>query len=219
MFDTIDENQPVATCLALESFRSSMTLDFLRQRFALTRIHPLSSGCFSLLVLRPSVCVCVCVSSFPASFLHPVSVFSFCSLDTCTWAWPELTTKKTTNASRVGESRREWRSFIGNTFLWVKNRVAAAREDFRYHARAALWLSANCYDKSQLDASWNNRSTRFFIQLNDAWSVERRTVCQRMNDRFIVAVTENGDRTNILDGSGKRLFRNFEVIYFWNWFS
>lgn len=37
VFDTIDRNQPVATCLVHESFRSSMTLDFLRQRSALTR--------------------------------------------------------------------------------------------------------------------------------------------------------------------------------------
>lgn len=44
----------------LETFRSSMTLDFLRQRFALTRISSPSWG---------------------------VRLRSFRSLDTCTWAW------------------------------------------------------------------------------------------------------------------------------------
>lgn len=128
VFDTIDRNQPVATCLVHESFRSSMTLDFLRQRSALTR----TTSALRLLpfFLRPVACL-----PFLPSF-STVSVFSFRSLDTCTWAWPANNEEKYERGGlqRVGERR----SFVGSIFLWVKNRVAVTRRDFRYHARATL---------------------------------------------------------------------------------
>lgn len=80
---------------------SSMTLDFLRQRFALTRIS-------SALPPHPGV-------SVSAPFA----------------AWTRVRGRDAAEGGWNG-----WPSFIGNTFLWVKNRDG--RWDFRYHARAAL---------------------------------------------------------------------------------
>lgn len=86
----------------LESFRSSMTLDFLRQRFALTRIQP----------------------SFPHQFLlfHP-RVFVSAPFA----AWTRVRGRDRRGGRvRGGREGLEngWPSFIGNTFLRVKNRAA-----------------------------------------------------------------------------------------------
>lgn len=86
----------------LESFRSSMTLDFLRQRFALTRIQP----------------------SFPHQFLlfHP-RVFVSAPFA----AWTRVRGRDRRGGRvRGGREGLEngWPSFIGNTFLRVKNKAA-----------------------------------------------------------------------------------------------
>lgn len=96
----------------LESFRSSMTLDFLRQRFALTRIHP------------PSV---------PFPFLHSrhqptASLLLFhpgVSVSAPFAAWTRVRGRDRRGGRLAGGWRGNgWPSFIGNTFLWVKNRAA-----------------------------------------------------------------------------------------------
>lgn len=121
MFDTIDRNQPVATCSSFESFRSSMTVDFLRQRFALTRVYPPSlPSCFFLLVHPPR-------GRFLAS-RSTVPPFVPFAAETRVPGRDRLTTKKTRN--------RAWDSFIGNTFLWVRNGTTRAPKGFSISRRS-----------------------------------------------------------------------------------
>lgn len=107
----------------LESFRSSMTLDFLRQRFALTRIHP-------PLLLR---------------FLLPSSPPpSFFSIQEC--PSPLLSQPRHVYVGVTGEEDeyRGWQGVGEETVGQALSEIPSygwrtgRRWDFRYHARVAL---------------------------------------------------------------------------------
>lgn len=107
VFDTIDRNQPVATAWSTKAFgRAWRSISYDKDLLSQEQLLP--SGCF-LFFLRLVPCL-----PFLPSF-STASVFSFRSLDTCTWAWPANNEEEYERGGlqRVGERR----SFVGSIFL------------------------------------------------------------------------------------------------------